>query len=48
MPDMNWMFHGVIVSWKLPACDGCDHQRMNPSGQQNDALHCGALVTASW
>ena len=48
MPDRNWTFHGVIVSWKLPACDGCDHQRMKPSGQQKDALHCGALVTASW
>ena len=48
MPERNWTFHGVIVSWKLPACDGCDHQRMKPSGQQNDALHCGALVTASW
>src|SRR5688572_18354618 len=47
MPERNWMFHGVIVSWKLPACDGCDHQRVKPSGQQNDALHCGELVTAS-
>src|SRR4029453_4999613 len=39
MPDRNWMFHGVIVSWKLPACDGCAHHRMKPSGQQNEALH---------
>src|SRR6188474_3740113 len=48
MPERNCTFHGVIVSWKLPACDGCDHQRMKPSGQQKEALHCGALVTASW
>src|SRR3954469_18863554 len=27
-PDRNCTFHGVIVNGKLPACDGCDHQRM--------------------
>src|SRR5688572_32986614 len=48
MPDRNWMFHVLIVSWKFPACEGCAHQRVNPSGQQNEALHCGALVTDSW
>src|SRR5688572_10942217 len=48
IPEMNWMFQVDIVSWKSPARDGWDHQRMNPSGQQNDALHCGAFVTASW
>src|SRR4026208_1238965 len=47
MPDRNCTFHGVMVSWKLPACDGRAHHRMKPSGQQKDALRCGALVTAS-
>src|SRR5438876_427695 len=37
MPERNWMFHGVIVNWKLPACDGCAHQRMKPSGQHVSA-----------
>src|SRR6476646_3266657 len=38
MPDRNCTCHVVAVSWKFPACDGCAHQRMNPSGQQKDAL----------
>src|SRR5918993_1646071 len=30
MPDRNCTCQLVIVNWKFPACDGCDHQRMNP------------------
>src|SRR5262245_50517006 len=47
IPEIICTFQVVIVSWKSPAREGCDHQRMKPSGQQKDALHCGALVTAS-
>src|SRR5438552_12940327 len=48
MPDRNCTCHVDIVSWKFPAADGCAHQRMNPSGKQKEAFHCGELDTASW
>src|ERR1700733_11605635 len=48
IPERNWTFQGDTVSWKMPPCEACDHQRTKPSGEQNDASHCGALSTASW
>src|SRR5579875_844251 len=32
IPERNWTFQGVMVSWKLPPCEACAHHRINPSG----------------